>query len=70
MARQIATLSSYFLSEDDHIQIRIEQLNEETWTVDIGEVLYDHFYPIVTFFAKSEKQAKNVLKLWKKKVDA
>jgi len=70
MPAEVSTLTSYFLNEDDHVQIRIEQLNEETWTVEIGEVIYGSFYTFITFFAKSEKQAKNVLKLWKEKVDA
>jgi len=70
MPAKISTLQSFFLGEDDHVQIRIEQLNEETWTVDIGEVKYNSFYTFITLFAKSEKQAKNILKLWKEKVDA
>ena len=70
MTARISTNTSFWLKEEDEIQIRIEQLNEETWTVDIGEVRYDHFYTFVTFFAKSEKQAQNLRKVWKEKVAA
>lgn len=70
MPAQISTLTSFFLEEDDQIQIKIEQLNEDTWTVDIGEVRYGSFYAFVTFFAKSEKQAQNFRKVWKEKVSA
>ena len=70
MPAQISQMTSFFLEEDDEIQIRIEQLNEDTWTVDIGEVRHDYFYPFVTFFAKSEKQAQNLRKVWKEKVAA
>ena len=70
MPAQISANTSFFLEEDDQIQVRIEQLKEDLWTVDIGEVRYDHFYTFITFFAKSEKQAQNFRKVWKEKVAA
>ena len=70
MTARISNNTSFWLIEDDDIRIRIEQLNEDTWTVDIGEVRYDHFYTFVTFFARSEKQAQNFLKVWKETVAA
>ena len=70
MPAQISTGTNFFLEEDDQIRVRIEQLNDGTWTVDIGQIRYDRFYGFITFFAKSEKQAQNVLKLWKQKVAA
>ena len=70
MPAQISTLTSFFLEEDDQIQIKIGQLNEETWTVEIGEILYGSFYTFMVFYAKSEKQAQNFRKLWKEKVEA
>ena len=70
MPAQISTTTSFFLQEDDQIQVRIEQLNEDTWTVDIGQIRYDNFYGFITFFAKSEKQAQNLRKVWKEKVAA
>ena len=70
MPAQISQMTSFFLEEDDEIQIRIEQLNEDTWTVDIGQIRHNRFYGFITFFAKSEKQARSVLKLWKEKVEA
>jgi len=70
MPAQISTLTSFFLEEDDQIQIKIGQLNEETWTVEIGEIRYGSFYTFMVFYAKSEKQAQNFRKLWKEKVEA
>ena len=70
MPAQISTLTSFLLEEDDQIQIKIGQLNEETWTVEIGEILYGSFYTFMVFYAKSKKQAQNFRKLWKEKVEA
>lgn len=70
MPAQISQMTSFFLEEDDNIKVRIEQLNEDTWTVDIGQIRHNRFYGFITFFAKSEKQARSVLKLWKEKVEA
>jgi len=70
MPAQISQMTSFFLEEDDNIKVRIEQLNEDTWTVDIGQIRHNSFYGFITFFAKSEKQARSVLKLWKEKVEA
>lgn len=70
MTAQISQSTGFFLEEDDNIQIRIEQLNEDTWTVDIGQIRHDSFFSFVTFFARSEKQAQNIRKVWKEKVVA
>jgi hypothetical protein len=70
MPAQISQMTSFFLEEDDDIQIKIEQLNEDTWTVDIGQIRHGHFYAFVSFFTKSEKQAQNIRKVWKEKVAA
>lgn len=70
MTARISNSTSFWLKEDDDIRIRIKQLNEETWAVDIGEIRYDSFYTFVTFFARSEEQAQNFLKVWKEKVAA
>jgi len=69
MPAQISQKTSIFLEEDDDIQIRIEQLNEDTWTVEIGQIRYDSFFAFVSFFTKSEKQAQNIRKVWKEKAE-
>ncbi len=69
MPAQISTTTNFFLQEDDQIQIKIEQLNEETWTVDIGQIRHDSFYGFITIFTKSEKQAQNIRKVWKEKAE-
>lgn len=57
---------NFFLDEDSEVRCLVEKLPiGDHWIVKIGEVKYDTFHTFVTFFAETEKQARQILKAWK-----
>ncbi len=60
------TSTTFHLQEDQKVQIQIEQLGEKTWVATIGEVRNDIFFGFVTFFAKSEEQARDIVRVWER----
>ena len=54
------------LDEDSEVRCLVEKLEfDNSWIVQIGEVKHDTFFTLVTFFADTEKQARQILKAWK-----